>query len=103
MSTDRNRLARLSEGIRGIPDELVALQLDLLPLCRDDAPGAREKDRARIADVASRLHSLIGELAQIVEQIDDLRVSDAAASDAPPLATGTRKHASPPEGRSVDG
>jgi hypothetical protein len=102
MSPDKNQLARLSESVQEIPDKLFALQLDLLPLCRDDSPGDRENDKAKIAQACAQLHSLIGELAHIVEQIDETTADDGGALKVPLPATTERKRTSHPEGGAGD-
>jgi hypothetical protein len=83
-----NRLKQLSARIRGIPDQLALVQLDLKECRVRDGQHIPAPVQDAITDACTQLHRTLVEITEIVRYVDGLdNATDGAKKPLPPSAS----------------
>lgn len=75
------RLSALVEKSRAVPDTLVAVLLDLRPLCEGEIEGVPPEARKRLADACRALRAAVGDAAAVASYVNHLVSRNEAPID----------------------
>ena len=70
MSAETTKLELLATSLRDIPDVLVAIKLDLKPLCEGKIEGVPDAAKTTLEDACAMLNKSIGRVMAALEYID---------------------------------
>jgi hypothetical protein len=98
MSAESKKMDLVAKSLRELPDILVAVQLDLKPLCEGQMRGIPDAAKKTLADACALIDKSIGRVMTVLEYIDEWTEGVADQTQPPRrIVDGNREGETNPE------